>query len=199
MSLLGITFPNQKVTPSDDALLRQAALEDGILCGCSLQYAGFTLSMAAGHLLLCGREIQNTALASWAVDGSTSGYARLVLTIDQSKTSTAEVFEQIEAAIEYASTPDGFSALEQSEINVSGVRYQAEICVVSLSSGGITGIVRQLPGVTLRADPEFLARLLSAGYMQLSGYQIIEALPDAEAVAAMPEGALLVMPIVQVS
>lgn len=193
MSLLGITFPNQKVTPSDDALLRQAALEDGILCGCGLQYAGFTLSMGAGHLLLCGREIQNTALASWAVDGSTSGYARLVLTIDQSKTSTVGSFEQIETAIEYATTADGFPALEQSEINVSGVRYQAEICVVSLSSGGITGIVRQLPGATLRADPEFLARLLASGYMVASSYQMVSSVESIPADA--PEGAVFLVPM----
>ena len=51
----------------------------------------------------------------------------------------------MEASIDYASTPDGFPAPEQSEINISGVKYQAEICVVSLSTGGITGVVRRMP------------------------------------------------------
>ena len=185
MSFNGITFPNQKVTPSADALLMQNILSDGILQGCKLSTAGFTLTMEAGGMILCGRNIQHTAAESWAVNGASSGFARLVITIDLSKSATIDAFEQIETSIEYAATANGFPELEQSEINVSGVKYQAEFCVVSLSSGGITGIVRQLPSVTLRGNPEMLAALLSAGNMILSPHQYGDTLPvDA------PEGAL---------
>lgn len=188
MSFLGVTFPEQKATPSDDAILRQAVLSDGILAGCGLDFAGFTLTMASGLLLLRGREIRHPASESWAVSAAASGYARLILTVDLSKTSTVETFEQVSASIDYASTTDGFPALEQSEINVSGIKYQAEICVMELSTGGITGIIRQMPAVSLRAGSDFLANLLSAGYMQLSGYQLVasvEAIP-----ADAPEGAV---------
>lgn len=149
MSFLGVTFSNRRVTPSDDAMLMQAILKDGILYGCSMDYAGFTLTMAAGSLLIGGREIQHNTADSWAI-GATSGFARLIITIDLSKTSTADTFNQVVTAIEYASTADGFPALEQEDINVSGTKYQIEACVVSLGTGGITAIVRKLSAVKLR-------------------------------------------------
>lgn len=178
MTFVGITFPEQKVPPSADAMLMKAILSDGILYGCGLDYAGFTLTVAPGQLLLSGRSISHPASESLAISGATSGFARVVITIDLSKTSTVDVFEQIEATIEYASTADGFPVLEQSEINVSGVKYQAELCVVALSSGGITSIVRQLPASGIRPSSDFLAALFAAGYWRLSDYQIVEALPD---------------------
>ena len=195
-NFIGITFAEQKVTPSDDAILRRMILDDGILYGCDLAFAGFTLTMGAGHLLLAGREIQHTASENWAVSGAASGFARLVITIDLSKTSTKDIFDQIETTIEYASNENGFPELEQSEINVTGVKYQAEFCVVALSAGGITGIVRHMPGAALRGGADTLKTMLAAGYMQLSAYQIMEELPDP---ATVPEGTMIVVPIQQVT
>lgn len=140
----GVTFANQKIAPSDDAIVRRAILPDGILTGCALTYSGSTLTMAAGHLMACGRQIRHPAAQNWAVVDATSGYARLVMTIDLTRTATKEVFDQVTHAVEYASSEDGFVELEQSDINVSGTRYQVAICVVSLGTGGITGIVSQL-------------------------------------------------------
>ena len=137
----GITFPQQKVTPSDDAAIRRAALADGILNGCALNYAGSTLTMGAGLLLGCGRQFRHTAVQNWAVTGANSGYARLVLTIDTTRASTKDSFDQIVDTIEYASSLDGFLQLQQDDINEAGTIYQMAICVVSLGAGGITGIV----------------------------------------------------------
>ena len=39
MSLTGITFSNQKITPSDDGRLYGAMLADGILTGCGITFA----------------------------------------------------------------------------------------------------------------------------------------------------------------
>lgn len=156
----GVTFPKQKVTPSYDAAIRRAVLPDSILSGCVLSYAGSTLSMGVGLLLGCGREFRHTAVQNWAVTGATSGFARLVLTIDTSRASTKDTFDQVIDSIEYASSLDGFLQLQQDDINESGTVYQMAVCVVSLGTGGITGIVRQLPKgeshfirtVTLPAD-----------------------------------------------
>ena len=41
----GVTFAKQKVSPSDDAVIRRAVLTDGILFGCELSYSGSTLTM----------------------------------------------------------------------------------------------------------------------------------------------------------
>lgn len=140
----GITFTKQAVSPSDDAIVRRALLSDGILTGCAFTYSGSTLTMAAGHLMICGRQIKHPASQNWAVVDATSGFARLVLTIDMTRTATKDSFDQVVDSIEYASAVDGFVNLEQSDINGSGTRYQVAACVVSLGAGGITGIVSQL-------------------------------------------------------
>lgn len=141
----GVTFPQQKVPPSYDAIIRRAALADGILTGCDLSYSGYTLTMGAGLLIACGRQFVHTSVQNWAVSGATSGYARLVLTIDTTRASTKETFDQIVDSIEYASALDGFLELQQQDINQSGTIYQMVACVVSLGAGGITGIVEKMP------------------------------------------------------
>lgn len=140
----GVTFPNQKVTPAYDAVIRRALLDDGILTGCALTYSGSTLTMAAGQLMLCGRQIIHPSSQNWAVTEATTGYARLVLTIDLTRTSTKDTFDQVVDEIQYATAADGFTALEQSDINAAGSKYQVAACVVSLGPGGITGIISQL-------------------------------------------------------
>lgn len=140
----GVTFPNQKVTPAYDAVIRRTLLDDGILTGCALTYSGSTLTMAAGQLMLCGRQIIHPSSQNWAVTEATTGYARLVLTIDLTRTSTKDTFDQVLDDIQYASAVDGFTALVQSDINAAGSKYQVAVCVVSLGPGGITGIVSQL-------------------------------------------------------
>lgn len=137
----GITFPWQKVTPSDDASVRRSVLADGILSGCEISYIGSTLTMGAGLLIGCGRQFRHTAVQNFAVTGASSGYARLVITIDTTKASTKDAFDQIGTAIEYATALDGFTQLRQDDINEAGTVYQMQICVVSLGAGGISGIV----------------------------------------------------------
>lgn len=140
----GVTFAEQGVTPADDAIVRRALLPDCILSGCRLSYSGSTLTMTSGHIIACGRLFRHIASQNWAIVDATSGYARIVLTIDLTKTSTETAFNQIEAAVEYAAAKNGFASLEQSDINVAGTIYQIVLCVVSLGAGGITGIVSSL-------------------------------------------------------
>ena len=140
----GVTFAKQKVTPADDAIVRRAILPDGILTGCALSYSGSTLTMAAGQLMVCGRQIKHPSAQNWAVSDATSGYARLLLTIDLTRTASKETFDQVVDTIEYATSADGFSELEQSDINSAGTKYQIAVCVVSLGTGGITGIVEEI-------------------------------------------------------
>lgn len=193
MSFVGVTFAGQKVTPSADALLMQRILSDGITYGCSLDYAGFTVTMSPGWLVVCGRNIEHPASENWAVIGATSGYARGVLTIDLSKSASVDSFDQISFDIDYASTPDGFAPLEKAEINASGTKYQAEVFVASLSSGGVTGIVRSLPLATPFASADVLAAMLADGYLRLGPKQIVNRVEDIPADA--PEGAVFFVPV----
>lgn len=140
----GITFPWQEVTPADDAIVRKAILPDRRLSGCELSYSGYTLTMTAGVMIVCGRQFRHTAAQNWAVTGAASGYARLLLTIDTTKASTEDAFEQISVSVEYATASNGFPELRQNDINNAGTVYQTSICVVALGPGGITGFTGQI-------------------------------------------------------
>lgn len=144
MNFPGGTFAHQKITPSEDAAFRRAVLDDGILNGCGFSYSGTTLTMESGLLFLCGRVVRHPLAQHWPVVDASSGYARLVLTVDLSRTATVDEFDQVVDSIEYADTIDGFAPLIQEEINAGETQYQVAICVVSLGAAGITGIVQKL-------------------------------------------------------
>lgn len=143
MSLTGITFANQKITPSDDGRLYGAMLADGILTGCGITFAAATLSVAEGSLLIGTRELR-TSGETLSITGATSGYARVIIDIDLTRAATKTSFEQAQFKIQYAASVSAFPALIQQEINGSGTHYQAEFCVVSLGTAGITGIESRL-------------------------------------------------------
>lgn len=143
-NIRGITFAEQAVTPADDAIVRRAILGDGVLTGCEVTYSGSTLTLASGYIIACGRSFQITTAQNFAVVDATSGVARLLLTIDLTQTATEETFNQISFSIEYAAAEDGFVDLIQDDINLSGTKYQIVCAVVSLGTGGITGIVSKL-------------------------------------------------------
>ena len=143
MSLTGITFANQKITPSDDGRLYGAMLADGILTGCGITFAAATLSVAAGSLLIGTRELR-TSGETLSVTGATSGYARVIIDIDLTRAATKTSFEQAQFQIQYAASLDAFAALEQQDINTAGTHYQAVFCVLSLGTAGITGVVSAL-------------------------------------------------------
>lgn len=143
-NIRGITFAEQAVTPADDAIVRRAILGDGVLTGCEVTYSGSTLTLAPGYIIACGRSFQITTAQNFAVVDATSGVARLLLTIDLTKTATENSFDQIAFSLEYASAEDGFVDLVKDDINLSGTKYQIVCAVVSLGTGGITGILSKL-------------------------------------------------------
>lgn len=165
----GVTFEQQRVTPSDDAQLRRAFLADCILAGCAFSYSGSALTMGAGALLLCGRQIRHIAAQSWPTTDALSGFARLVLTVDLSQASTEDAFEQVASSIQYAASADGFAPLEQDDINAGGTRYQAAVCVVSLGVSGITGIVETLPHPSGESEIKTVAALSELDSLTKSG------------------------------
>lgn len=143
MSLTGITFANQKITPSDDGRLYGTILTDGILTGCAITFAAATLSIAAGSMLIGTREIKTDG-ETISVTGATSGFARVIVDIDLTRAATESSFLQAELQVQYAASTDAFPALEQQDINTAGTHYQAAFCVLSLGTAGITAVVASL-------------------------------------------------------
>lgn len=143
----GITFAEFNVSPSDDGLINRTILPDGILSGCGISYSGSTLTMASGTLIACGRQFRHPAAQNWAVVDATTGYARLLITLDLTRSATEQAFDQVVDAVEYANDISGFPALVQQDLNAAGTKYQIVACVVSLGTGGISGIINTMPTV----------------------------------------------------
>lgn len=159
----GITFSNQAVTPKDDGQLHACLLSDGIISGCGMSYSAATFSLAAGYLIAAGRLMSVPTTVYKAVDQATSGFARVLLTIDLTGTATKTEFEQAQLSVEYSSTQNGFASLVQGDINGKDTTYQTVLAVLALGSGGITSIVSTM-GV---AKPRNVAE---ASTVSLSGW-----------------------------
>ena len=146
----GCTFDNQYVSSRTDGGLYESIFPgDGKVWGCSMSVTSSTLTIQPGELMIGGRIL--------LVDGATQinisnpiadGYGQIVLTIDLSKTSSTETFEQVELSVVYSAT-DVFPALTKGKINSQNgdMVYQAEMAVVSIAGGNVTGIVSRIADV----------------------------------------------------
>lgn len=122
--LIPVTFDGCHIAPSDDAAVWASGLTDGIMSGCALTVSNASLSVTPGKIVAAGRVARVDNARTFAL--ATSGYDRLVLTIDLSKTAE----EQVALDIQHSSSQT-FQALTQNDINNGGTKYQTEICMVS--------------------------------------------------------------------
>lgn len=150
MSFQGINFANQRLVPSDDGRLYQAIFTDGALFGCAASYNGSSFTIQPGYLIAGGRLFEIDAAESLVVNGAISGFAQIVIAIDLTKTATKEAFNQISFDTRYASSESGFATLIQDDINGAGSRYELQLAMMSLGTGGITGIVQDVPVAALK-------------------------------------------------
>lgn len=127
--LPGATFPSQRVTPSDDGAVFAACVADG-LYGSTITLSGTSLLLSAGKIIACGRVIRIPSQQLITMTES-SGNARLVLTIDKSKSAA----EQIALDVQYGN--DTLASLTQQDINGSGTKYQMALCLYDITHSTI--------------------------------------------------------------
>lgn len=139
----GINFDNQVVSAKDHGRMFQCLLTDGILTGCTMSYSGKNVTIGAGYLLVAGREMKLTSTATVSVAGATTGYARVVVTVDLSKEASTTNFEQANFSVSYASTATGFPSLAKDDVNNTGTKYEFEMCTVRLTTTGVSGFYRR--------------------------------------------------------
>lgn len=140
-ALNGVNFENQEFTPSSDCAIWRRNLHDGILQGMAITVAGSGIKVAAGWIMAGGKELQLPAAITVPATEQTSGFARLVVNVDLSKTSTEQSFQQGWISIEYANSRAAFPTLTKGDLAGSGTIYQMQLCVVTLGAAGVTGIV----------------------------------------------------------
>ena len=140
-NLKGSFFPYQVIPSKALGALGAKAVRDGVLTGCAVSFTGTALTVGKGFLVACGRVMEVPGAVTLAIDGATSGYARVSVLIDTTKTSTRDAFEQADFLVEYSSTEDGFTEAYAEDINLDGTLYQLVLCVVSLSAAGVSAVV----------------------------------------------------------
>ena len=150
----GVTFDYQTQTAASMGVILRAAFgnKDGILHGCELSIPNVSgVKIEAGDILICGRHLQITDEFMLPTNGFfTQGdkYCRIVLQLDMNETASNTEFSQADVIFAYSQTTV-FSDLIQEDINHDGRIYQAEVCVVSLDSGGHpTGIIRKWKAIS---------------------------------------------------
>lgn len=126
-----ITFEDHHISPDTEGSGWAACTTDGISSGCEMTKSGSTLTLGTGKLIACGRQSSVDEAKTFAL-GST-GYARLVLTIDKSKSDAQKVALDLETA----NTLAAFPALVKNDINNGGTKYQMILCLLDLAGAGI--------------------------------------------------------------
>ena len=144
MALKGITFDKQSFSAMNDGGFYQRILPtDGALWGCSLSNTVNTITINPGLLICAGRFLEFDGATTYTLPSANStstGYMRLVLTLDLSKTNTESAFNQGEVVWEYSATttfapfnnPDNFN-----DATKSGQKYKMQLCVYPITSGNL--------------------------------------------------------------
>ena len=169
MAIRLVTFGGQTVTAADDGVIRNASVNDGRI-GCSISASGTTATISTGYLHACGRLIQITSAESVKL-ATNSAYCQLVLNVtDSTATITARG----------ASTPDGFAALTQNNINITNGTYQMELAVVAMTSGVAASVYRTCPVLSKQQTPSVYTSLQRCSWYTsgMSTHAFLLAMPN---------------------
>lgn len=146
--LKGIDFDAQSVTPKNKGKLQSKMLGDCILNGCAVTFSGANVYIAAGQLLIDGRQIEIASSITLVTSTpNANGYGRVKIVIDLTETSSSTVNHQAKAEIDYSATED-FTALTKNDINVSGTKYECEFAIITFEASMISAVTAALNEAT---------------------------------------------------
>lgn len=183
-----VTFAAQTVTPQDDALIYETALqESGMIYGGAVTIkSANVLHVAAGHGALCGRKftIEETDVAV-GLTPSGSLLGRIYIHMDLSDTG-----EPISFHTETANslTP----VIQQSDVNINNGVYEINLATFTVDTSTISNLVNVAPFIDISTDSKFNA----SSNNPLMNKAITKAIGDPETIggsASQPytKGALL--------
>lgn len=148
-----VTFAAQTVTPQDDALIYETALqESGMIYGGAVTIkSANVLHIAAGHGALCGRKftIEETDVAV-GLTPSGSLLGRIYIHMDLSDTGEPISF-QTETA--NSLTP----VIQQSDVNINNGVYEINLATFTVDTSTISNLVNVAPFIDISPDSEFSA------------------------------------------
>ena len=149
-----VTYAAQTVTPQDDALIYEKALqESGMIYGGTVTIKNANvLHVAEGHGALCGRKftIKETDVAV-PLTASGSLLGRLYIHMD-----LADSGEPISFQVETANslTP----VVQQSDVNINNGVYEINIATFTVDTSTISNLVNVAPFINIAPDSGFSAQ-----------------------------------------
>lgn len=139
----GITFDAQQISAANMGHFMNvfSGKQSGVTQGCAVTYDTDNLYIAAGYLLLCGRQVQIIGTQTVPLESVISGelYCKTVFQIDLSKTNTESVF--LQGTIETLTSSSGYPAVRQDDIDNGGTIYQWAIAQYHVTVSGADNIV----------------------------------------------------------
>lgn len=154
MGIKLVTFAAQTVTPQDDALIYETALqESGMIYGGSVSIKNANvLHVEAGHGALCGRKFTIEATdvpVPLTASGSLQG--RIYIHMDLSDTG-----EPISFQVETASTLT--PVVQQSDVNINSGIYEINLATFIVDTSTISNLVNVAPFIDIKPDSELSAQ-----------------------------------------
>ena len=154
MGIKLVTFAAQTVTPQDDALIYETALqESGMIYGGAVTIKNANvLHVDAGHGALCGRKFTIEATdvpVPLTASGSLQG--RIYIHMDLSDTG-----EPISFQVETASslTP----VIQQADVNINSGIYEINLATFIVDTSTISNLVNVAPFIDIEPDSGFNAQ-----------------------------------------
>ena len=154
MGIKLVTFAAQTITPQDDALIYETALqESGMIYGGSVSIKNANvLHVEAGHGALCGRKFTIEATdvpVPLTASGSLQG--RIYIHMDLSDTG-----EPISFQVETASTLT--PVVQQSDVNINSGIYEINLATFIVDTSTISNLVNVAPFIDIEPDSELSAQ-----------------------------------------
>lgn len=136
MSIKLVTYANQTVTPTNDAIIYEKAIDqNGIFYGCNVTVTSNTVNITGGYGMICGREftIQSESIAvTLAPSGTLQG--RLYVRLDL---ADADAPIQLLTA-----TGNTLPPLEQDEdVNFTNGTYEMELAEFTVGVSALSDVV----------------------------------------------------------
>lgn len=176
MAINGMIFDNRIPTARSFRTGFQAALTDGILDGCDIEFnsTNATITIGSGYIIIAGGVFKIDG--SQTIDVNTPAECiRVYAEFDPNGTSTPTDFNQITFGIQAQSGSTFESALallpdlRQDDVNMpdSTGKYQAEICILNRDTDRFFRIAKAKPKIKFIDAPAVNVTTNSNGYAAL--------------------------------
>ena len=167
MSIQLVTYANQTVTPTNDAIIYERAIDqNGIFYGCNVTVSGNEVHIAGGYGMVCGREftIQSEAIAvTLAPSGTLDG--RLYVRLDL---ADADAPIQLLTA-----TGNTLPPLEQDDdVNYTNGAYEMELATFTVGVSALSDVVETFEVIvgTNGSIINAIKGLITEGTRTVTGY-----------------------------